>query len=151
MSNAIRYYFVAALNPLAGWYMLTHETLDPVIKWILLIGIPLAAILTILSLGIFALGWVFMMHDTATEGNYAPGKRRPIELYDATVGLLKDYSRTRFYVSFVGSLALMAGISAQGWMFILVLEILGSAIGYGFIHWVMNNVHRMHERAYGSE
>jgi hypothetical protein len=72
-------------------------------------------------------------------------------MYEVTISSLAGYSRTRFYTSFAASLLLMAGIAAQGWVFVLVLEVLGSALGYGFIHWVMNNVAEMHKRAYGSD
>ena len=139
-------------NAAAGFYLLMvpGEQMSGFVYWTLLIAIALAAILSILSFGILWLGWAGMMSYEETE-NHQPGSERAIDMYKATITALDGYSRPRFYTSFAASILLMAGIAAQGWVFVLVLEVLGSAIGYGFIHWVMNNVAEMHKRAYGSE
>ncbi len=137
-------------NAAVGFYLLMvpAEQIDTVLYWMLVIVIPLFAVLSILAFGILSLGWAGMMSEAETD-NYAPGSKGAIDLYNATVNALNGYTRGRFYVSFACSVLLMAGIAAQGWVFILVLEVLGSAIGYGFVHWVMNNTVAMHKRAYG--
>lgn len=139
-------------NAAAGFYMLMvpAEQMPAFLYWMLIIVIPLFAILSILIFGILSLGWAGMMSYTETE-NHQPGSDRAIDMYKATIETLNGCTRLRFYISFAASVLLMAGISQQGWMFILVLEVLGSAIGYGFVHWVMNNVVAMHKRAYGSD
>jgi hypothetical protein len=139
-------------NAAAGFYLLMvpGEQMSGFVYWVLLIAIALAAILSILSFGILTLGWAGMMSYEETS-DHQPGSKRAIEMYEVTISSLAGYSRTRFYTSFAASLLLMAGIAAQGWVFVLVLEVLGSALGYGFIHWVMNNVAEMHKRAYGSD
>lgn len=150
MKRAVASLLGVSFNVAAGvyLYMVPAEQMPPGIYWTLIIAIPIIALLSIFTFGTLTLGWAGMMSGMETE-HHQPGSERAIALYDATIGALKDYSRLRFYISFAASILLMAGIAAQGWTFILVLEILGSAIGYGFVHWVMNNVRRMHERAYG--
>lgn len=137
-------------NAAAGFYLLMvpAEQIPAALYWMLIISIPLFAILSILMFGILSLGWAGMMSNAETE-HHQPGSERAIDLYKSTIRALDGYTQTRFYVSFAASVLLMAGIAQQGWVFILVLEVLGSAIGYGFIHWVMNNVADMHKRAYG--
>lgn len=148
----MKFYIGVALNAAIGYYLLmvNPDAIPTIVYWCLVIAVALAAVLSIISFGTLALGWAFMMEDTETE-NYQPGQPRAIQLYDATINMLAGYTKTRFYASFAASVMLMAGLAAQGWVFILVLEVLGSAVGYGFLHWVMNNNHKMHERTHGSE
>lgn len=148
----MKFYAGVLVNAAAGYYLLmvNPEAIPVVLYWVMVLGIPFLAILSILSFGTLALGWAFLMGDNETE-NYQPGQERAIQLYEATVDMLRGYSTTRFYMSFAASILLMAGLAQQGWMFVLVIEVLSSAIGYGFIHWVLNNNHKMHERTHGSE
>ena len=138
------------LNATAGFYMLMvpQEQMPALLYWGLVVFILMSAGLSIFTFGLLGLGWSGVMSDIEVDG-WQPGSDRVIDLYNSTINALAGYTRTRFYFSFAGSITLMAGLSHQGWMFLLVLEVLGSAIGYGFIYWVMNNVAAMYERAHG--
>ena len=150
MTQFLKKYAGIIFNAGAGYYLYVTPVLDPALKWILIIGIVLSAVITILSLGTIGMGWAFMMRDTEATDGYEPGGDRAIQMYEVTVDMLSGYTRKQFYVSFASSIGLMAGIMMQGWTILLALEVLGSAIGYGFISWVWSNIHRLHERAHGT-
>jgi len=149
-----KFYAAVTVNAVAGMYLMriAPDAIPPVLYWIFIICLPLLAVLSIISFGTMALGWALLMSDDElTVKEYAPGTERAKILYDTTVNSLAPYNTLRFYMSFAASMLLIVGIARQEWTFILVLEVLGSALGYGFIHWVMNNLPKMYERSHGAD
>ena len=150
MIKFVSFYFGIFLNAAAGVYLYLLRPEHDFWYWLLILGIAIWAILSVFSFGFLSLAWAAIMKSDRSAAT--PEMLEYMKtVYTTTVESLKQYSKFRFYASFVSSIVLMAGIAQQGLVFVLALEVLGSAIGYGFVSWAMANNHLMHQKVYGTE
>ena len=100
----------------------------------------IAALVSIGWFGLHGAFWTGVLQDLDNYGPNGPQHEDALKRFDDTSNSTAYYSNPFiFFLSFGGSLTLMAGLFLQGWYFTLGLEILGSAIGYGFIHYFQVN------------
>lgn len=107
---------------------------------ILSVMILFSAISSIIFFGAHGIFWKTVLSHLETFGPDADNNERALKVFEDCSEAIKSYRQPIiFYASFGGSLVLMSGLLMQGWYFTLVCEILGSAIGYGFIRYFQIN------------
>ena len=143
-------------NFLIGWVLFVSEP-NSLPTWLVIaLGtmIVLASSVNILAFGLYSLGWRNMLSNISEDDAlvyFRPGTDDAKDFYKKTLEMIGDTRWWRIYLSFAASIMLMIGILTQGWMLVLVFEVLGSAIGYGFIRWAIPNLPEMKKVAYGEK
>jgi len=118
----------------------TGTEIPNVLVWGITILVLLSAYIALRGYGAHATFWNFALQRLDI---YGPNKERhdtALEMYDFTKEAVAPYDGPiKFFVSFAGSLVVMAGLMMQGWYLPLAAEAAASALGYGFIHYFQVN------------
>ena len=108
--------------------------------WIIAGMVIFGAVFSIITFGGFGVFWPSALKHLDIFGPNCKGHDFAMETFKESVASVEPYKNpTALFVSFAGSLTLMAGLMLQGWYVSLVFEIASSAIGYGFIHYFQIN------------
>ena len=118
----------------------TSTAIWPLARWGISGLVIIGAIIAIVSFSGFSIFWSGALKRLDLYGPNCERHEIALKAYEDSVASVEPYkSSITFFISFAGSLTLMAGLLLQGWYIALGLEILGSAIGYGFIHYFQVN------------
>jgi len=110
------------------------------VHWIFAGMIIYSALVSMVSFGGFGLFWVSALKHLDVFGPNCERHDYALETYKESAASVEPFKNpSMFFLSFAGSLTLMAGLLLQGWHITLGFEIAGSAIGYGFIHYFQMN------------
>lgn len=108
--------------------------------WILLFLIIAGAIVSIVIYGGFSIFWIAALKRLDIYGPNCELHEFAMKAFKNSAESVAPYKHPILLgLSFAGSLTLMSGLLLQGWYIALGFEILGSAIGYGFIHYFQIN------------
>jgi len=145
-------YLSTLVNAVLGGVLYYGPVFGGFSKWALMGFVAFGSCLSIFVYGMFAYGWNAMLTDPNSMQFFQPGSERSQRIYRSTRNVMRYYdSRFSFWLSVAASAYLMFGMVQQGWVVVLMLEILASAIAYNFIHWASQRVPAMYLRAYGKE
>jgi len=110
------------------------------LMWGITILILISAYVSIKGFGAHATFWNFALGNMDHYGPKTEGHKIALEMFDFSKAIVEPYSGpAKFYLSFVGSMTVLAGLMMQGWYAPLIAEAASSALGYGFIHYFQVN------------
>ncbi len=132
-------FLIAAANAGTEIWPFTH--------WLVAALVIIGALVSIVTYGGFGIFWVSALKHLDIYGPNCERHDFALETYEESAASVEPYkSPSIFFLSFVGSLILMVGLLLQGWHIALGFEVLGSAVGYGFIHYFQINRHLILEQ-----
>lgn len=127
-----------------GSFLITaavHDVAVPdFLMWGVTILILISAYVSIKGFGAHATFWTFALDNLDTYGPKGERHETALEMHDISKAIVEPYSGpAKFFLSFAGSLMVLAGLMMQGWYLPLIAEAASSALGYGFIHYFQVN------------
>lgn len=118
----------------------TGTEIWPLAHWIVAGMVIYSSLISIISFGGFGMFWVSALKHLDVFGPNCKRHDFAMETFKESAASVEPYKTlSMFFLSFAGSLTLMAGLLLQQWYVTLGFEIVGSAIGYGFIHYFQIN------------
>ena len=127
-----------------GSYLITAAVQDVAISNYLMWGVTILILISsynaIRNFGAHASFWTYALENLDTYGPNKERHKTALEMFDISKEVVEPYSGpAKFFISFTGSLVVMAGLLMQGWYVPLIAEAASSALGYGFIHYFQVN------------
>ena len=118
----------------------TGTTIPNLLVWGITGLVLFSAYVSVREMGAHATFWTFALERLDIYGPNKERHKTALEMYDYTQEFVAPYDGPiKFFVSFAGSLVVMAGLLMQEWYLPLAAEVLASALGHGFVHYFQVN------------
>ena len=112
----------------------------PLTHWIVSGLVIFGSIVSITIYGEFGFFWATALKHLDVFGPNCERHDLALEAYEESAKSVEPFKKpSMFFLSFAGSVMLMSGLLLQKWYVPLSFEIIGSAVGYGFIHYFQIN------------
>ena len=127
-----------------GSYLITsavHDVAVPnFLMWGITILILISAYVSLKGFGAHASFWNVALNNLDIYGPKAERHKTALEMFDFSKAIVEPYSGpAKFFLSFAGSMTVLAGLMMQGWYAPLIAEAASSALRLGFIHYFQVN------------
>lgn len=146
-------YIGILINAVLGGILYFTPSLAGFGKYAIMIGVLLLSCASLFVFGTFSLGWSMLMSPQFASQEkpgtkFYPGSEQCLRIFKSTMFLVTPLSGFRFWLSVLSSFLIMFGLMMQGWTIVLVLEVLSSSVGYGFLSWAIKNKDSMYARTH---